>query len=97
MYPICERHLFNRNDAYSLLKDFFAVGEDLNTELRKLLKAPDQEFSDTGLSLDEIRRRRIEIAKRTLAVLERTTGQIERASSSRGNETAVRGSKEAAE
>ncbi len=96
MYPVCERHLFARNDAHALLKDFFAVGQDVNKALQRLFETPDQEFSDTGLSPDDIRRRRIEVAKRTLAALERATTQIERASNG-GTEKALRGSKESAD
>jgi hypothetical protein len=85
MYPVCERHLFIRNDAYALLKDFFAVGEDVNKSLQKLLEASAEEFSDMGLEPDEIRRRRIEAAKRALTAIERTADQLKRASE-RANE-----------
>lgn len=71
MYPVCERHLFIQNDAYALLKDFFAVGEDMNRATQKLLTAPDEEFAGSGISKDEVRRRRIEAAKLALAAIER--------------------------
>ena len=70
MYPVCERHLFIRNDAYALLRDFFAVGEDMNKAARRLLTASDEEFSETGVELNEIRKRRVEAAKRALAAIE---------------------------
>lgn len=78
MYPVCERHLFVRNDAYALYKDFFAIADDMNNAAQKLLTAPDQEFADTGMGLDEIRRRRIEAAKRALATIERAREEIKR-------------------
>ncbi len=75
MYPVCERHLFVRNDAYALLRDFYAVGADVTEAFQKVLNASDQEFADTGLGPDEIRRRKIEITKRALAAIERATSQ----------------------
>jgi hypothetical protein len=78
MYPVCQRQLFMRNDAYALMRDFMAVGEDMNRAAQKLLSAANEEFSNTGMGPDEIRRRRIEAAKRTLAAIERTRDQIRR-------------------
>jgi hypothetical protein len=71
MYPVCQRQLFMRNDAYALWRDFMAIGEDMNKAAQKLLKAPDEEFAGAGMGPDDIRRRRIEAAKRTLAAIER--------------------------
>lgn len=78
MYPVCQRQLFMRNDAHALMRDFMVVGEDMNRAAQKLLNAPNEEFSGTGMGPHEIRRRRIEAAKRTLAAIERTRNQIRR-------------------
>ncbi len=75
-YPVCNRQLFSKNDLHALLLDFFAVGDDMNKAAQKLVSAPDSEFAKTGLSPDEIRRRRIEAAKRTLAAIERAQSTI---------------------
>jgi hypothetical protein len=40
-YPICERHIFARNDAYALLTDFSRVAMDISNSTSKLVSSPE--------------------------------------------------------
>ena len=48
-YPNCNRHLFARNDAYALAKDFWAVSREFNDSIRHLIESETlDKFTDHG-------------------------------------------------
>jgi len=71
MHPVCERHLFIRNDAYALLHDFWSVANDMNKATRDFVAAPDEGSADHKVAEDEIRQRRIKAAQKALSAIKR--------------------------
>lgn len=71
IYPVCERHLFIKNDAYALLRDFWLVANDMNRAAHDFVAAPDEELAEPKVAEDEIRQRRIKAAQQALAAIRR--------------------------
>lgn len=68
LYPICYKHLFAKNDAYALLKDFGAVGAALSKATQLYISSP---HSDSA-TIEDVRRRRVETARRAIESLLKT-------------------------
>lgn len=68
LYPVCERHLFVKNDAYAILQDFWAVGAALNNSTQELIKSPEVVLREQTAD-DDIRRRKIKAAKSAIAAI----------------------------
>jgi hypothetical protein len=68
-YPVCERHLYAKNDAYALLQDFWAVGNDLNSAVQTLIRRPEVTLKDSVVDSDDVRRRKIEAAKKAIEAI----------------------------
>lgn len=68
LYPVCERQLFVKNDAYAILQDFWAVGSALNDATQELIESPEAVMREKTAD-DDIRRKKIKAAKSAIAAI----------------------------
>jgi len=68
-YPVCERHLFAKNDAYAIWRDFLMVSSEINRGVQELIDSPVLQGGSVGN--DDITRRKIEAARRALEAIQR--------------------------
>ena len=73
LYPVCERHMFAKNDVYALLRDFWAVGNDLTSATLRALVSPARELTVDGRSRDELARRKTTAAQEAVRAIEESS------------------------
>jgi hypothetical protein len=65
-YPVCERHLFVRNDAFALWTDFMRIYDDLSQSTADLINHTERFVDADLLGTDELKAYQREAAKRAL-------------------------------
>ncbi len=68
-YPVCERHLFVKNDAYALLRDFWAIGVDLNKATKEFIASPEKVLAGSSVDADDLKRRKVQTAQKAIEAI----------------------------
>ncbi|MGO9173458.1 MAG: hypothetical protein ACLP7P_16055 [Rhodomicrobium sp.] len=68
-YPVCERHLFARNDIGAILQDFWAISADVNRGVQDLIESG--RAAGDVVDSDEAKQRRVEAARRAIEAIQR--------------------------
>jgi hypothetical protein len=62
-YPVCSRHLFQKNDAYALWLDFLLVAGDVGTSANRLYENPENYLNLEGWTKEDVKTRKEQIAR----------------------------------